>query len=223
VLIAREGIDGSGKGTQAAILARRFEANGWPATLLRFPQYEKTFFGREVGRYLNGGYGTLEEVHPKFSSLLYALDRFQALETITGALQAGQHVICDRYTGSNIAHQAARVPAAEKAEMMAWIEHVEEQVLHLPRPDIVIFLDVEVSDSQRMVAQKDARDYTDKTYDLHEASGGHLALALANFRALAQTQGWVRIQCNDAQNRFRTPEAIAQDIYDAVVRAGSLA
>lgn len=219
MLIAIEGIDGSGKGTQAAALAERLEQDGRTVTLIRFPQYQDSFFGREVGRYLNGDFGSLDEVPVKFSALLYALDRFQALQGIHAALARGDDVICDRYTGSNIAHQAARVPAAERAALGDWIDEVEQDILRIPAPDLVVFLDMDVKRSQQLVAQKDARSYTDKTHDLHEASKDHLQIALDNFRRLAAERGWARIACLDATGGLRPPADIGDEIRAAVERA----
>jgi dTMP kinase len=216
MLIAIEGIDGSGKGTQASALTTRLLDFGLDAEIIRFPQYETTFFGKEVGRYLNGEYGSLEEVHPKFSSLLYALDRFQALEAIKKAESQGKILICDRYTGSNMAHQAARVGDDDKDSMISWIKEVEFNVLRIPVPDIVVFLDINVSQSQKLVGKKEKRSYTDQSHDLHEASGDHLEKALKNFRQLACDLGWQRICCTTSDGVMRTPEDITDEIFQFV-------
>lgn len=219
MLIALEGIDGSGKGTQASALANRLKAEGFMVSLIRFPQYEESFFGREVGRYLNGDFGPLEMVPAKFSSLLYALDRFQALEQIKTCLAGGEIVICDRYTGSNMAHQSARVPPNERRALITWIRQVEEQILKLPVPDLVIFLDMAVEHSQQLVSKKDKRSYTEQTHDLHEASADHLQIALENFRSIANEFCWKRIPCTDQTGNLRSTSAISDDIYLEVVRA----
>lgn len=216
MLIAIEGIDGSGKGTQAGMLAERLRAQGNEVATLRFPQYESTLFGKEVGRYLNGEFGTLQQVDPKFSSLLYAMDRFQALQAITSGLERGGYVICDRFTGSNMAHQAARAPVAQQDNLMAWIREVEEDILGIPRPDLVLFLDMEVQHSQELVSRKEARAYTEKTHDLHEASLEHLTRASMNFRRLAVELGWVRVLCTDSQGRLRPTQRIGDEIYEWV-------
>lgn len=213
MLIAIEGIDGSGKGTQASALADRFNQSGVKTLVLRFPQYETTLFGKEVGRYLNGDFGSLEEVHPKFSALLYSMDRRQAVYEISTALKEGKVVICDRYTGSNIAHQCARVPKEERPELAAWIAEVESKILQIPPADLVFFLDVEAKQSKALVAQKDARSYTERSHDLHEASDDHLTAALENFRQLARGPGWIRIQCNDETGNLRSREDITAELF----------
>jgi dTMP kinase len=212
VLIAIEGIDGSGKGTQTTLLAERLSALGKKVKIFRFPQYEETFFGREVGCYLNGDYGSIEAVPAKFSALLYALDRFQALRSINSHLEEGAIVICDRYTPSNMAHQSARVDGKDSIEIQNWIETVEYKILGLPEPDAVIFLDVEVGESQRLVAQKPKRSYTDKSHDLHEDSAGHLGEALLNFRKIADRKGWCVINCASGDTNIRSISEISDEI-----------
>jgi dTMP kinase len=219
MLIALEGIDGSGKGTQANVLADRLKTEGREVTVLQFPRYAETSFGKEVGRYLNGDFGTLEEVHPKFSSLLYALDRYQSLETIHRGLSRDRDVICDRYIGSNIAHQAARVANIEQAEMIRWIREVEENILGIPKPDLVIFLDIDLDQSQKLVGRKQKRSYTNRSHDLHEASREHLERARQIFRKLSTTPGWVRIVCTRPAGVMRPIVDIAEDIYEQVLAA----
>jgi dTMP kinase len=216
MIIAIEGIDGSGKGTQTRLLEKRLIDEGIGVSMFSFPRYSETFFGREVGNYLDGKFGDLENVNPKFSSLLYALDRFETAPQIEEALARGNIVIFDRFIGSNIAHQCARVPKNKVPEMATWIRTVEETILKARKPDIVIFLDININQASELVAKKEKRSYTDKTLDLHEASPDHLDGALANFRYLARTDGWVTVLCNRTDGTIRRPEEIADEIYSHV-------
>lgn len=213
MLIAIEGIDGSGKGTQTNLLKERLTKDGFNVRVFSFPQYEENFFGKEVGKYLDGSYGDLDAVNPKFSSLLYALDRFESSTKIKAALDANEIVICDRYVGSNIAHQCARVPEEERAGMEAWIRQVELEILKAVSPDIVIFLDMHVGDSADLVAKKAKRSYTARIQDLHEASPRHLSTAHQNFRRLAARENWLIVNCNDSDGTIRSTASISDEIY----------
>lgn len=77
MIIAIEGIDGSGKNTQAKILAQRLSIHGKAVKLMGFPCYADTLFGKEIGSYLNGEFGSITDVSPKLASMLYAGDRFE--------------------------------------------------------------------------------------------------------------------------------------------------
>lgn len=99
-LIVIEGIDGSGKGTQAQQLTERLAATGRRVRLLSFPRYRETLFGHAIGDFLNGRFGQLNEVHPFLASVLYAADRFESKSVLTDALQQSDVVICDRYVPS---------------------------------------------------------------------------------------------------------------------------
>ncbi len=107
-LIAVEGIDGSGKRTQVDLLNNALTARGHQTYVTGFPIYD-SWFGKMVGEFLNGEFGPLEEVDPHFTALLYAGDRFEAREQMLEGLAAGKIVLADRYIGSNMAHQTARV------------------------------------------------------------------------------------------------------------------
>lgn len=211
-LIAIEGIDGSGKGTQCQLLVAALSHAGLAVELFRFPQYESSFFGAEVGRYLHGEYGQLSDVPPKFSALLYALDRFEARDRLASALASGKTVICDRYTPSNVAHQSVRAEPNNQEMMISWIQHVEHDVLGLPRPDLVFLLDSTVRLSQSMVGLKERRSYTDKTHDIQEASGDHLQAALETFRILARGSKWRVINCIADDGSMRTPSEIHTEL-----------
>lgn len=213
MLIALEGIDGSGKGTQAKALADALVSHGHPVTLLSFPNYTTTFFGHEVGRYLNGEFGSLEAVPIEFAALLYAGDRLELREGMITALRAGTIVLCDRYTPSNLAHQAGKVAGADRDARIAWIEKLEYEVFRLPRPDLVFWLDMPVAQAMALVAKKSARAYTTATYDIHEASRTYLTGVRGVYEQLARRPSWETIACLDeAHGTPRPIAAIAGDI-----------
>ncbi len=215
-LIAIEGIDGSGKRTQVELLAKSLAARGYSIYATGFPQYD-SWFGKMVGRFLNGELGPLESVDPHFTALLYAGDRLEAKPQIEAALDRGQTVVADRYVGSNLAHQTARVPAPERAAFQAWIEHLEYGIYGLPRESLILYLRLPPRDAQALIRRKSERPYTSAKHDLQEASLRHLEQAAQMYDLLAQNAPWVTIQCFDTtRNAMRLPDEIAQEVLSAV-------
>jgi len=215
-LIVIEGIDGAGKGTQTDLLARAFEERGLPVAKFGFPRYESSF-GRLIARFLNGEFGPLPAVDPHFSALLYAGDRFEAKPHLETALNSGRTVVTDRYTASNLAHQAARVPAERRAEFISWLRQLEYGTYGLPIEDLVIYLRVPAHEGHRLVGLKSARSYTAKSRDLQESDVLHLKEAALVYDELAQAPNWVTIECFDARSReHRSPEEIHRDVLKAV-------
>lgn len=194
-LIAIEGIDGSGKNTQTNRILNELLNYSSKVSKISFPRYAETFFGKEVGFYLNGGFGSLEQVHPKLSAMLYAGDRFECKEEILEKLSNDGIVICDRYVQSNIAHQVAKVSLDYQAEFRSWIEELEFKVYSMPKPDLVIFLDVPPETSNQLVLKKDSRVYTDKKRDLHEEDISYLEKVYHVFKDLSVEDNWVTIEC----------------------------
>jgi dTMP kinase len=215
-LIAIEGIDGSGKRTQVELLKNTLTARGYQTYVTGFPIYD-SWFGKMVGEFLNGEFGPLEEVDPHFTALLYAGDRFEAKGQIEEALAAGKIVLADRYIGSNMGHQTARVPAEERGDFLKWIEHLEYQIYGLPRESVVIYLRVPPFEAQRLVAQKSARAYTPATHDILEGSLRHLGDAAEMYDELAKRANWISVQCfNSTYHAMRAPEVIAAEILAAI-------
>lgn len=174
IFIVLEGTDGSGKGTQFKLLQERLINNGYQVSVFDFPQYdsESSFFVRE---YLNSKYGTAEEVGPYTGSLFYALDRYQAAPKIREALAQGHVVLANRFTGSNMAHQGTKFNNLEERKgFFIWLDNLEFVMLRVPRPDMNIVLRVPADVAQKLVDQKEARSYTDKKRDIHEADLNHL-------------------------------------------------
>jgi dTMP kinase len=214
--VAIEGIDGSGKGTQANLLRDALTRDGLSCGLIAFPRYEATTFGRTIARYLNGEFGDLATAGPHFAALLYAGDRFESLPLIHRELQTRDVLIFDRYVPSNIAHQAAKLPAAERESFIAWVESIEYGVYSLPRPDRVIFLDIPVEAAQQLIARKPQRRYTAKAADLHEADAEYLKQTADVYRHVAaRDPAWHVVSCCDAGN-LRSQDALGREICEFV-------
>jgi len=215
-LIVLEGIDGSGKRTQLEMLARTLSSRRVAFEQISFPRYDG-FFGKLVARYLNGEFGSLEAVDPHFSALLYAGDRLEAKPTIESSLASGKVLLSDRYIGSNLAHQGARVREQERAEFLQWLQQLEYGVYALPSEDLVIYLHVPPTIAHRLVGEKAARDYTKLQRDIQESNIGHLQGASEVYDQLAHQPNWHRIECYDsAASALRSPETIHQEILAAV-------
>ena len=215
-LIAIEGIDGSGKHTQAKLLEHTLASQGYTVYATGFPQYD-SWFGNMVGKFLNGELGSLESVDPHFSALLYAGDRFEAKSRIQSALNEGKIVLVDRYVASNLAHQVARAPVEQRSEFLRWIEHLEYFIYGMPRENLILYLRVPPSQAQKLVGQKGERNYTRATHDLLEKSLRHLEDAAEMYDMLSRSKPWATVQCFDAQSRsLRIPEEISREVHCAV-------
>ncbi|HKV04764.1 MAG TPA: hypothetical protein VJO53_06615 [Candidatus Acidoferrales bacterium] len=216
MFIVLEGIDGSGKRTQLDALARAFTERGTGFLQISFPNYSG-FFGKLVARFLNGEFGPLGAVDPHFSALLYAGDRLESKPAIESALASGKTVLADRYIGSNLAHQGARVPRERRSEFLAWLNRLEYQVHALPAEDLVIYLRLPAAEAQRLVGKKGARDYTKSRRDLQEADLAHLEAASEVYDELARQSNWLTVECFDAASRtLRAPSAIHAEILAAI-------
>jgi dTMP kinase len=211
--VALEGIDGSGKRTQIDLLSRALQQRGIEHVKMSFPRYEG-FFGRMVGRYLNGEFGTLTEVDPHFSALLYAGDRLEHKQLLEEDLGQGKMILTDRYIGSNLAHQGARVGRGKLGDFLRWLEKLEYEVYGLPREDLVIYLRVPSVEAQRLVGRKGARRYTRRRRDLHEASLGHLKTAARIYDRLAKRRNWSVVECGERGRELLSPEMIHRRVLD---------
>ena len=215
-LIVIEGIDGSGKGTQAQQLTERLTATGRRVQLLSFPRYRETLFGHAIGEFLNGRFGQLDQVHPFLASVLYAADRFESKQVLLDALQQSDVVVCDRYVPSNLAHQGAKVEGSERDELLRTIERIEFDIFLLPRPSQVVLLDVPVEIAQRNIAAKKPRSYTDKAADLQEADAAYLQRVRDVYLQLASSNSsWQRVESARAGEQ-RSIADISDDIMARV-------
>lgn len=214
--IVIEGTDGSGKGTQVALLAERLREQKEKFEITDFPQYNtpSAYF---VEKYLRGEYGTIDEIGPYKASFFYALDRFDKSFDMKRWLNEGIHIISNRYTTSSMGHQTAKIETIkEQDDFLNWLDNLEYNELGIPRPDMVIFLYMPPEVGQRLVNEKAAREYTKgKSHDIHEADLSHLVKASKTYEYIAEKFNWVRINCVDGE-RLMSPEEIHALIVEKV-------
>lgn len=211
LLVVIEGIDGSGKGTQASRLRERLEQRGLRVGLLSFPRYSETFFGQRIADFLNKKFGELHEVDPFLAALLYAGDRLESKAELNRLLASSDVLILDRYVPSNIAHQAGKRTGAERQQLADWIEKIEYDIHGLPRPDLVVLLDTPANVSKDLIARKAQRDYTDAAADMQEADTDYLSRVRTAYRELAFERHWAIVPVTES-DELRAIEAITADI-----------
>ena len=219
--IVIEGGDGSGKGTQAEIL-RGYVSDTLDKLVLKlsFPRYgqDSAYY---AGNYLDGAYGEADDVPADLASLTYALDRFAAKSDIEATLaQKDGFVIADRYVASNLAHQGTKFKDTDQRHAFYdRMMNTEYEIFGIPRPDKQIVLIMPTNLAQLNVDKKDARSYTTKKRDIHEADASHLDRAKANYEELCNLypDDFVAIQCVDESGTMRTIEDIHQEIRRLII------
>ncbi|OGZ94487.1 MAG: dTMP kinase [Candidatus Sungbacteria bacterium GWC2_49_10] len=215
-LVVLEGIDGSGKGTQAKLLRERLAREGFETEAISFPQYGKKSAGL-IEEYLNGTY---EDVNPYAASLFYAVDRFDASIEIRKLLDEGHIVILDRYVDSNAGHQGAKISdRSARGQFLKWLYDTEYRILGVPKPDIVLILTIDPATAQLNVGKKDARKYLKhgKTHDILEADKTHLENAQDSYLWLAKKHPENHILINCMKKRkLMPPEKIHEKIWSAI-------
>ena len=188
LFIMLEGTDGSGKTTQTTLLVERLEQEGIDVEQISFPQYGSPS-ATMVEAYLNGNFGSAEEVGPYKASIFYATDRYAASKKIKNWLDAGKVVIANRYVASNMGHQGGKIKNAEKRkEYLDWNYNLEYNIFQIPKPDVNIILHVTPEISQQLVDKKEEREYLKgKKRDIHEDDLNHLRDAEQAYLDIAKT------------------------------------
>jgi len=211
MLLAIEGIDGAGKGTLCQSLLAQAKKRGIRSASLSFPRYGETQFSDLVARYLRGEMGIKNQVPARYAALLYGGDRFESRDVLLALIADNDLVILDRYIYSNIAYNVAKLPPAEQAELIAWIEELEFGMFELPRPDLTLLLATPTELADRQVGKKEKRSYTEQTRDIHEADRDYLSRVSEVYGKLAETGGgsWSTINPLDDLGVLRRPEDIA--------------
>ncbi len=213
-LIVIEGLDGSGKGTQAKILYDTLEKQGRKVKKISFPVYDSDSSAL-VRMYLAGQFGSKPgDVNAYAASSFYAVDRFASFKADWEKLYNDDYVIvADRYTTSNGVHQCSKLDEALWEEFMNWLYDFEYKKMGIPAPDCVIYLDMSPAVSQKLLSGRYAGDESKK--DIHEKDTDYLARSRQAARFCADHDKWTVIRCDNGENPY-TIEEIAQQILETV-------
>ncbi len=210
-LIVIEGTDGSGKSTQFRLLTQRLAAEHRPFRKIVFPQYAEPSSAL-IRMYLGGEFGAdPADVNAYAASAFYAVDRYASYKKVWGTwYENGGLVLADRYTTSNAVHQASKEPEEKRHDFLKWLYAFEYDHLGLPRPDLVIYLDVPTDFTQALLR---GREQSTNTHaDIHEADGAYLARCRESGKAAAKYYGWTVVRCV-RDGKMRTVEDIHEEIY----------
>ena len=211
-LIVFEGTDGSGKSTQFGELCRRLDGMGKEYQKLVFPQYDEPSSAL-IRMYLGGEFGNKpSDVNPYAASAFYAVDRYASLKKVWGAYyEEGGLILTDRYTTSNAVHQAVKCAPEDRPAFLRWLDDFEHDKMGLPRPDLVIYLDMPTQKAVELLRGREAATHTKA--DIHELDTGYLAASRACALQAAQVLGWKKISCLDAEGALRPIRDIHEEIW----------
>jgi dTMP kinase len=208
-----EGSDGAGKATQTDLLVKRLRAEGRRVETIDFPRYYVNHMGKLLRECLDGKRGDFLSLDPQITSLIYAADRFESSKQIRQWLEEGADVVADRYVSANMLHQGSKIDDEEtRAEFFNWLDRTEHGVFEIPRPDIIVYLDVPYEARKKMMEEDVTRGALDTVevdegyQTAHEKSAEHLNRIV---------DSWHHILCAHEKG-MRTREDIHEDVYKKI-------
>ncbi len=211
-LIVIEGLDGSGKATQTQKLCDYYRGLGKPVRQIAFPDYNDRSSAL-VQMYLAGEFGTLHEVNAYAGSSFYSVDRYASFTRYWKKdYELGHTIISDRYTTSNVTHHMCKLPEDEWDAYLEWLADFEYGKLGLPRPDLIIYLDVTPQVSRRLIEKRYAGDESKK--DIHEADFEYLMTCRKAALYGAEKWNYQVIRCCDGE-KILPIEQISRQVIDA--------
>ncbi len=214
-LIVIEGTDGSGKSTQFRLMSEHLEQDKVAFKHLVFPRYAEDSSAL-IRMYLGGQFGAKPtDVNAYAASSFYAVDRYASYKMDWGQwYEDGGLVLSDRYTTSNAVHQTSKEPVENRAAFLHWLYDFEYAKLGLPKPDLVIYLDVPTDFTEKLLRHREAD--TNTKADIHEKDMSYLATCRESGRAAAAYYGWTVISCV-RDGAMRSMEDIHNEIYRHVI------
>ena len=216
LIIIESGSDASGKATQAKKLYERLLEEGYNIRKVTYPNYDSPAC-MPVKMYLSGEFGSKpEDVNAYVASTFFAIDRFASYNIEWKEFyNNGGIIISDRYTTSNMVHQAVKMDDKEKNKYLNWLYDLEFNLYKLPIPDCVMFLDVLPEISQKLMKDRNNKFTGQKEKDIHENNKDYLAKSYYNSLEIADRYNWNKIKCNDG-DKLKTIEEIHEEIYKKV-------
>jgi len=216
-LIVLCGTDGSGKATQTRLLIEKLRLSKIKVETTDFPQYGNPSAAM-VEQYLNGKFGSAEEVGPYKASIFYAIDRYAASFQMKKWLEEGKTIVSNRYVSANLGHQGGKISDPEERKIfMEWVLDLEFNIFGIPKPDVNIFLHVPSDLAQSLVDKKRKREYLgEKKRDIHEDDLSHLKNAEQVYLQLCETDpSWIMIECA-SNNIMLSKDKIAAQVWKEV-------
>ena len=215
-LIVIEGLDGSGKSTQLDLLYENLKKENIDCKTVSFPDYENPS-STLVKMYLAGEFGKKPgDVNAFAASVFYAADRYASFKSAWGEYyNNGGTVIAGRYTTSNAVHQASKLPENEWEDFLSWLYDFEYNKIAIPKPDKVIFLDMPIEVSQKLLTKRYEGDNSKK--DIHESDTDYLDRCRKAAVFTAEFSGWETISCAE-NGEARSIEDISKDVLNSVLK-----
>ena len=215
-LVVIEGLDGSGKSTQLDLLYENLKKHGIECRAVSFPDYDNPS-STLVKMYLNGNFGTNpNDVNAYAASVFYTVDRYASYKAKWGEYyKNGGTVVSGRYTTSNAVHQASKLSEDKWEDFLSWLYDFEYNKIGIPKPDKVIFLDMPVEVSQKLLTKRYEGDNSKK--DIHESDTEYLDRCRKAAIFTANYSGWEIIPCADC-GEARSIEDIANDVLNSVLK-----
>lgn len=213
-LIVIEGLDGSGKSTQLDILSQRLKDEGYNAISVSFPDYDNPS-STLVKMYLSGKFGQKpNDVNAFAASTFYAVDRYASFKQNWGNFYTNGGIItAGRYVTSNAVHQCSKMPQSQWESFLDWLYDFEYNKMGIPKPDKVIFLDMPIDVSQKLLSCR--YNGQEEKKDIHERDTEYLSNCRKAAIFTAEYSNWHIIPCSE-NGLPRTIEDIATDVLNAV-------
>ena len=216
-LIVIEGTDSSGKETQTRKLYERLEKEITNVRKLSFPNY-KSPACEPVKMYLAGAFGdNALDINPYPVSTMFAIDRYASYKMEWEKFyQDGGIIVTDRYTTSNMVHQASKIESIDKKnEYLDWLEELEYSKMGIPRPDLIIFLNMPTETAAELMAQRKNKITGKDIKDIHEKDISYLKKSYENACNIAKKYNWLEIKCVE-NGRLKTIDEIGEEIFSVV-------
>ncbi|RDY23624.1 thymidylate kinase [Romboutsia maritimum] len=219
LIIIESGSDASGKATQTKKLYERLLKDGYNVRKVEYPNYESESSAL-VKMYLRGDFGkNPSDVDPYISSTFFAADRYASFKTQWEEFyNQGGIIIADRYTTSNMVHQASKMDIQDRDKYLDWLADFEFNMYKIPQPDFVMFLDVPIEYSKKLMENRKNKITGSDKKDIHESDMEYLEKSYKNSLYIAQKFNWKKINCVQSEN-LRSIEDIHEEIYNLVRNA----
>jgi dTMP kinase len=211
-----DGLDGSGKATQARRLVERLKKEGKQVETIDFPRYKDNFMGKLIRECLDGKEGDFLAVSPRIVSVLYARDRHESSPLIQKWLAEGKIVVIDRYVSSNQIHQGGKIrDDAKRKEFLTWLDQLEHESFGIPRPDAIVYLHVPVEVSMKLARDRALKkgEAPDKAEvdTKHQLESQESALSI-----IKSANNWFRIDCGNGVGGMRPEDVIHEEVFQAI-------